>query len=74
MKLISFDVLLQALKERGLDDTYLVLERLFFEESIVIVDKEGNVLKTFFDEEEIFEYLESIQGLESIQDTIEEEL
>ena len=61
MKLISLEVLLQAIHENGLDETYLVLERLFFEEPIAIIDREGEVLRTFFDEYEIFDYLENIQ-------------
>ena len=71
MRLISFDVLLQVIHDHGLDETYLALERLFFEEPVAIIDKEGNVLKAFFDEEEIFDYLENIQDTIDI-DTMQE--
>jgi len=58
MRLIGFDLLLCSLQEQGLDDTYVMLERLFFEEPFTIIDKEGHVIKAFFDTEEIYDYLE----------------
>lgn len=66
MRLISFELILQALKEQGLYETYLVLERLFQEEPLVVVNQEGDAIISFFDEEEMFCYLEHLQ------DTMEE--
>jgi hypothetical protein len=64
MKLISFEMLIRTLQERGLDYTYEALERLFYEEPLIIINKEGKAVKVFFEPEEIWDYLENLQEVE----------
>jgi hypothetical protein len=64
MKLISFEMLIRTLQERGLDYTYEALERLFYEEPLIIINKEGKAVKAFFEPEEIWDYLENLQEAE----------
>lgn len=72
MRCISLEELIQALQEQGLDHTYQALERLFLEEPLIVIDKEGHVIRSFFDEEEMFEYLENLHN--TMMDVEEEEL
>jgi hypothetical protein len=60
MRLISFEVLLEALKEQGLDPVYEALERLFYEEPVVFINKDGDAVFVPFDVLEIRDYLEKL--------------
>jgi hypothetical protein len=61
MRLISLELLVQTLREHSIDDVYAVLERLFLQEPIVIIDRDGKEIRTFYDEMEIYDYLEMLQ-------------
>ncbi len=60
MRLISFEALIQALRERSLDDVYLALERLFMEEPIVFINSNGDVVFTPYEPLELWDYLEKL--------------
>ncbi len=60
MKYINFDLLVLALKEKGIDDVYEKLEKLFLEDAIAIIDRCGSIVFTPFDSEDIYTYLESL--------------
>ncbi len=64
MRLISFEALIEALREQGLDPVYSALERLFYEEPLIIINKEGEAVKAFFEPLEIWDYLEELQAKE----------
>jgi hypothetical protein len=64
MRLISYEVLIQALKEQGLDTTYAILERLFMEEPLIVINKEGKAIFSPLDEEELWHYLELLNDKE----------
>ncbi len=60
MRIISVDLLIQAVREQGIDPVYLALERLFYEEPIVFVDSDGKAVFTPYDALEIWDYLENL--------------
>ena len=69
MNYVSLELLIQALNEYGLDHTYQALERLFLEEPLIVIDKEGHV-RSFFDKEEMFEYLENLHTMMDVEEEL----
>ena len=68
MRVISYEVLIRALHEKGVDAVYEVLERIFMEEPIIIVNANGEVVFRAYEVEELWDYLEKI--LENIGQSI----
>jgi hypothetical protein len=66
MRLISYEVLIQAIQERGLDEVYAVLERLFMEEPLVFLNADGEAIFSPFDELELWGYLEVLFNKEVV--------
>ena len=60
MRMIHIDQLLEVIKEYGIDPVYATLEKMFIEEPLVIVDREGKVLFIPFEEGEIWDFLEML--------------
>ncbi len=60
VQVLSLRDIVQALKEEGVDNVYLTLERLFHTEPFVVINAEGRVVFAPFEEEEIFSFLELI--------------
>jgi hypothetical protein len=58
---LSLDMLIQAIREKGLDGTYEALEKLFLTEQFVVVDKENKVIFTPFEAEDIYNFLERVE-------------
>ncbi len=58
MRFISIDLLIQILKEEGLENVYLALERLFYTEPLVFIDSSGKAVFVPYEEEEIHAFLE----------------
>ena len=54
VQVLSLDLIVQAIKEDGLDNVYLALERLFLSEPFVVINSEGVVVFIPTEEEEIF--------------------
>jgi hypothetical protein len=66
MRLIGYEVLISAVQEHGVDAVYEVLEKLFMEEPIVIIDANGKAVFTPFDFEDLWDYLELLQEKEVV--------
>ncbi len=60
VKVLSLRDIVQALKEEGLDNVYLALEKLLYTEPFVVINAEGRVVFAPFEEEEIFSFLELV--------------
>jgi hypothetical protein len=60
MRLISYEVLLEVLKKHGLDHAYEILERFFYEEPLMFINSDGEVVFVPFDALEIWDYLEAL--------------
>ncbi len=60
MKFVSIELLMQAVRERGVDEIYEILEKVFYAETLIIVDKDGKAIFTPFDAEELYDYLEKL--------------
>jgi len=60
MRYISFDLLLKALKEQGLDGVYEKLYNLFMEDGICIIDQCGMVVYAPMDLFDLWDYLEDL--------------
>ncbi len=58
VQVLSLRDIVQALKEEGLDNVYLALERLLYTEPFVVINADGGVVFAPFEEEEIFSFLE----------------
>jgi hypothetical protein len=58
MRFVSVEVLQKAIVENGVDYVYEKLEALFYEEPLIVIDKNGKAIFTPFDAEELYEYLE----------------
>jgi len=66
MRVVSVEVLIQALQERGLDEVYVILERLFMEEPLVVINSDGEAVFSPFDELELWGYLEVLFNKEVV--------
>ncbi len=64
MRCISVELLIQAIKEQGLDPVYLALERLFMEEPIIFINSNGDVVFTPYEPLELWDYLEELEAKE----------
>jgi len=61
MKFICVDLLLDVVKEQGIDPVYAVLERLYLEEPLVFVNADGEAVFVPYDPMEIWDFLEALQ-------------
>jgi len=64
MKLISVELLVQAIREQGLDAVYEKLEALFYTEPLAFINSDGGVVFRPYDPEELYEYLEILNEKE----------
>jgi hypothetical protein len=64
MRFVSVEVLIKALQERGLDHIYEALEKLLMEEPLAFINKDGKVVFTPFDPEELWDFLENIKEVQ----------
>jgi hypothetical protein len=60
VQVLNLDLIVQAIKEEGLDYVYEALERLFLSEPFVVINSEGKVVFMPGEEEEIFSFLELV--------------
>ncbi len=60
MRYISFDIIMQALRETDLDAVYERLHNLFMQEPIYIIDRCGSIVYTPYDEQDLWDYLEGL--------------
>jgi hypothetical protein len=64
MRYVAYELLLEAVKERGVDEIYEKLERLLYEEPLIIVNMDGDVVFRPFEPIELYEFLEIIKEKE----------
>jgi len=64
MKLISVELLVQAIREQGLDAVYEKLEALFYTEPLVIINSDGKVVFAPYEPLDIWDYLEMLNDKE----------
>jgi hypothetical protein len=64
MKLVSIELLMQVVRERGVDEIYEILEKVFYAEPLVVIDKDGKAIFTPYDAEELYDYLEKLLEME----------
>jgi hypothetical protein len=60
MRFISFELLMEALKEQGLDAVYEKLYELFYEAPLYITDRYGAVVYIPYDALDLWDYLEAL--------------
>jgi hypothetical protein len=61
MRHISFETIIKALQEAGVDALYEKLEALFYTEPFAVIDVDGNVVFEPYDSEDIWNYLEALK-------------
>jgi hypothetical protein len=61
MRVISFELLLRAVKEHGIDKVYTVLEHAFLTEPVIVINNDGKVVFKPCSTEELWDYLESLE-------------
>jgi len=60
MRYVSFEILLKALENEGVDAVYERLSDLFMEDALYVIDKCGAVCYTPFDLNDLWNYLEGL--------------
>jgi hypothetical protein len=60
VQILDLSLIVQAIKEDGLDYVYEVLERLLLTEPFVVINRDGRVVFFPMDTEEIWDFLELV--------------
>jgi len=62
MVYVSFEIILQALANEGLDNVFEKLCDIFMREPLYVIDKCGDIVYSPIDEFDLWDYLENLEN------------